>query len=818
MAVTTRIDDIRYFSEYQNGESFSLNPSDYSAFLNSNILERGKIEIDIVTGVSYRMNSNGGFIVTSGPNDGYLYQPGVDWKAEGFYVGASVRFLGKQIGVEPYVVEYLNEGTVTSIFEDEMHMTLTVNDLPTPESYPFESGTDPYVSILTANEGLEFMHNFIENNDSFNVLNKFTNTEQRFLFDNLQTGIPDAGVPADPTNKAWITGDVTVTGLGGAPNDYKYIPQNTFQKYTVEIEVINPYFYKYGERNNVLNIEPPADFIGDKSQKLVFKTAFKNTLSNSNTLQEYEYDFEKGNTGWFNESGNGFPNNYTLESIVYENLDTAEVVDNIYVGVSTRVTCVITDSESNFSNPQIVIPGHVKLLDRDEYEKSNREWADLWLFDSKRQTSGAGAISSDLVENVTCTVDSTSQITVVFEINFNADQISRIENEDYYVLFCHIQTNTADNSNHNRVCLQLDVNQYFVDTDVPGLITEDYIDLYNLPNVWDSAMPLEGYTSLKLWNESIAFQALRFALNTPLSPVINKLEFLIVAYNPTTKQQFTIQSYVLDPTNVTVSGVQQFNLDTTRGYNLPDGETFNLVKFTNDGSAAGQEFYLLEIGFKVNWQFWLELLSGVDTIFFNSGDEFNGFNQRTSNYSLQNGYEIRTALQVTCFAEEVNTIYQLLSPTIEVTDFNNEPVGNDNWDDCYYETFKTDAVTNLNKNILTNENTIIKATLVPNVAITDETLYWGVIRVEETRQGGFNDYEINSERAPLAGSNPLIPLDGETFAKLSLESGNLVIEAQLDFTKLVDGASYSISFEADLKEPAAITGAYSIGYNKQAYN
>ena len=78
---------------------------------------------------------------------------------------------------------------------------------------------------------------------------------------------------------------------------------------------------------------------------------------------------------------------------------------------------------------------------------------------------------------------------------------------------------------------------------------------------------------------------------------------------------------------------------------------------------------------------------------------------------------------------------------------------------------------------MTNEKTRVKITFVPDAVPGLASLYWGLGRIEEVNQPGDAVCEISTlNYRPSKKDNILTPLEGDTEASLSLDSGNLVLE------------------------------------------
>lgn len=803
MPVSIRLNSQKTFSQQNNGNNFSANPTDFSKFVKANILEKVRIETEVIVGW-YADIADANFVFDqSDVTKGFIYAPGVDFLAEGFYVGNNVHAwsAGSRLVI----------GDVESINGDYIYLE-NVSNLVSDTDFTFDD-----TGILKNNDinrAIDFGYKLVATDESFNTLSRFTNTEQRFYAQSTFSNTVTAS-PYDPTNLAWKSGDLQFQYVGKVQDESVDYPENQYLKYKFTHDiVINP-FYLDGELRNLINGIPPTRLKGESTLNYQLQVNFKDSINNPNISQEFILETWNSSIGWFNENLNGFPNKFSSDPVVYTNLNTGETVTQLEANAPMRVQGTINGYVGAFAFDSQLTFGLVKVLTVDKYENSPLDWIELWNYESITLAANGGVGTSGIISNFDVNTVVSDKLTFTADLIFDPEQISRIQNGDYYVLFAHVQSAGRTNENTDKVCLPLDINQFYVNTDIEGLAELDYMRVYDGREVFDPNT-LGGRTSIKCFNESELILDYQFRLLKEKLPVIKSISLILGAYNTVTDQTFSIQEYDLPLEFVVVDGVQKINFESDRGYNLLASNQFNLVTLEDISTDPTETTYRGQIALKINWQEWVEL-AGVDTIFLNNNAPFDGFNQKSSNYSLSNDYEIRIWLDLTLNAEGVNTLYRLMYNRIEVTDYETNHVGVDVWDSCDIQTWSEDETINLNGKILENENTLVKAVFIPNTSISDSSLYFGALRIQVDNQPAFDQDILHSEFVPIS-SSILQPITGNDRLDLSVEGGNLVLKGIIDSSKTQNGVTYVISAECDQKNPAVISGAYSLAYNKQAYN
>ncbi|GAF93801.1 unnamed protein product, partial [marine sediment metagenome] len=265
--------------------------------------------------------------------------------------------------------------------------------------------------------------------------------------------------------KGWQSGSCQV----------RFVSETTYvQTFIFEhIFVILPYYLE-GELTDLLNGVQPTRFQGDNTLKYAIQTEFRDVLSNPNTAKSDVDDVLLGSVGGFGQNYNGFNNEYSIVSIDYEEVATTNSADGIITDVATKVTVVVNSLNSTFvAGVSIFGVYHSYLPDEADYTDQTDVYKDVWLYDNQIQTLGTGALGSTIVTNVEGAFDSTSQITITFEVAFSVAQQLLIDATKNYAIGIQVADTSLSTDNSDKVIMLADARAYVKDSDVPGLLSID---------------------------------------------------------------------------------------------------------------------------------------------------------------------------------------------------------------------------------------------------------------------------------------------------------------------------------------------------------
>lgn len=774
-------------SQPVNGEDFTLNPSDDTPNLVGGVAEfvqathriqmfwnfeadsTNTVAFDVVALLGTFTKAFGSF-----EDDGFIVGHRLNWS----YSAVPAGFDG--------TVQSVSGGTMIVLFDGG------VPDQSGPAS------TTSAFNGITPYEDLEYSFGLIGNSEGTNYVSKLDGSNQRFYADGIGFdtggGVRDLNfVNMTPSgiNQSWRSGTVKA----------RFIQDVGFKQ---EFEVVHEFlilpFYTEGEQSNVANENPPSLF-SSSTLKYVHKADFFTVLSNPNSIISAVDDQQLGSVGYFGENYNGFQNDYTVASIVYTDDATAQVINEINPKVTTKVVVRVTNPNNPFTATTKGVLGVSLLAEAARYQGNTNTVQENFMFDQKLQEEGSPPVSSTIINDLTITLIGAGEIEIEADLIYSVPQQNDLTNNDTYAIWLHIQDDSQSNAVSDRVPLVLDSRNFDIDLDVPDLLFPDEINSKIIPH--DKTESDFGFTNLAGWNEEGFQWNLPFYINVDLAATLTALNVSLVAYNSTTGDLFKLQQYNFNVgTPIVSGGVQQLNVSTDRGFNLLSGSIFNDATIENVGpsivSAYNVEEYLLNVGFKINFEEWFAQ-PDADQIFYNANEQLDGLNKLTSNYSLKNGYAIKVAMDAEMSDGSTSTDYRFLSADFDIQDYDfpqPEPLEVN----CKIVTYDQNA-NNLDGGFSDTENTIIEATFTYlTMGAPDANLLYGWIGLD-ILNGSINTiYELSTLNAP-ATVQPLVPLPAESLTKITSLGSTVTLECEVDFTQIDQDKGYCISAHLREKNP-----------------
>lgn len=718
MGASIRVVGQKFFSKLNNGNTFTDETTDFSQHLKGGVLEEVKAVFNVQIDWNYELASYD-ILTDNTANTIRIVKGGMSLLNEGFSVGDEVKYSQASI---------LVTGVISSISSDEVILKDVVFILGSLSDgwLTGVTGTD-FLTGLTPKTALKYDFGLIENDEPINFLSKLTNTEQTYLFKGIdQTAIrnnPNAtviftGGESAGNNKAAYTGSARVAFIGLSLDQDTQQNQLTTQEFQIEHTFkINP-IYRDGELDSLKGIDvPPLDiYNGNLSLKYVFQTEFRTVINNPNTSMVSSYDTQLGSVGYLGESYNGYKNNYSVSDLVYT--VNSVPVDRLEIGSITNVSFKINNDQPTFTTTTPVVVGHTSIVNSLYYANSTDEYQTVWTDEDLRLTSGSSPtqFNGTLIKNATSTYSGVSQLSISFDVEFTSEQELKLEDKQDYLLYFTIQDPNETIDTGDKVTDRIDVNYYFKNTDVAGLFDFDTFEQYPHPLEYEEGVS-EGFTNAKTFNESGMMADGRFwVLNTA---TLNSLKFDVAVYDLTNDTWNSLRSLNIDLSDqILVNDIQQIELDTTRGYILKDGDIFNYLKLTTDTLVGTKQYYNIQIGYRMPWQSWLEF-KDAPTDFYDKSKSYNGLNQKSSNYSLDNA---NYGIKVLFDAVVDSTNYVKTSEEIEVYDYDEDDQDPTAWT-CEIKTLKKDpndenSLVEIANNVIQDGYTQFQAIFTPSVPPT----------------------------------------------------------------------------------------------------
>ena len=700
---------------------------------------------------------------------------------------------------------------VTGISEDNFTLFTDANELDL-NGYETQSDAQPLITGLTVLENLSYEFGLIENDENFNTESKLTFENQKYNVENILLNSQVDGVQSG-VFKGWDSsfGSLKVERKDSTPLpiirglDYGSVggtvPQNAVLNYEiVQLFPLLPYFVA-GEFSNLQNGIPPSFLEGNNSLKHVFNCEFKQSVSSQEGNKSIRLENLLGSVGNFGENFNGLQTQYSIDSISYQSQITGDPNNSLFVDEITEVEVIVLSAEGTFTGAKNVVVSHSYLpIDEEDYQNSTNYFEENFIFESKSKgTSGV------IVQNVTTTLLTANSLKVNFDIDLSTTSIQLTEESQYLLSICLDDTSlTAENS--DRTNLILDLNNYDKSPDVKGLFEVTDFSNYNHLTSFSEA----GNNNYKGWIQDGYAVKGNFRVNRTLQALIDTFDVQIVAWKDGTEEYFVLQTTQFNISNAVIDadGNQQIFINENLPFQLKEDDEKN-KKILVTGAFVGDWIeYGFSTGLKIDWQEWLSL-ENADTVFYDVLEPNFGLNRNASNYSLKEGYTLQTIIKADVSQGNVVTEY-INKCNLETLNFGE--IASEDWTLLTIETFDS-SLNSLEGKIISTDYVTIKATFQPNFVITpDVDDYEGVLRIEPIlSQSNFEIFELSS-LVDYPTNNLLIPLEGQTLLKLSLDGNNIVLEARTN-KDLIQNIDYNISARLFSNTIPVVLGDFNNDFN-----
>ena len=790
-----RLINTEFFNQFNNGEALDQNLGDFTKNLVGNVTD--KIRTRQTVAVSWTASSDS--VNTFDILGNTLTSVSGDFINAGFVFGDVISL-------------YDNVG-LSFVFTDRTITSLTANQIVFDGAVvPTASYPDAKLYGKTPLESLRFRFGLIENNEPTNYVSKIDGTaENSFSADGVgfDTGggvrslTPVTLTPSTGVN-SWKedfgSGTVAFLSTGTQLEDYEQVFE------------INHYFtilpfFLDGDLTLIQNLLPfsgaqPSLFTSTNTLKYVYDAQFNTSLSNPNGTKSATVNNWLGSVGWLNESLNGNPNRYSVISLVYTNQDTLQIENQVNAQQKTKVEFNLRSLDNKFTTNTNVQVGIAILPNASDYQQNYQTIEENFIIDNAFTTVDLPFIDSSIITNYTAVFNGAGSVSVAFDVDYLTAIEPLLENKNY-LIWCSTCDETLNTQATDRVCLKVDSQLYDYNPDVEDLIFIDTIN--HFPHNINDTVLADGFDDYKGWIEDGFEIVVPFQLNNDLTAKIQNLKVHFSAWNPSTDDRFDLQSY-----NYSISGgvlisspplnpYVNYNINTTRGFNLVNGSQFNNAILTTQGPGLRGPInvidYELRLGLKANFEEWISL-PGANTVFYDATEPNNGLNLKSNNYSLKNGYELVVIVETDVtsgfnfFGNLIATNYQFLSQPHAYYDYDLDANITPDWSVEIITLDENGA--NTSGIIETSINTTVKAIFTPLSGTTNLTNPYGIIRLNQSGGNIQTIFELSSIRESIVG-NPLIPLVGENYTKLTDNGTTVVLECLIEGSSLDASLNYDIS-------------------------
>jgi hypothetical protein len=517
-------------------------------------------------------------------------------------------------------------------------------------------------------------------------------------------------------------------------------------------------------------------------------------------LQDTTTNLE-ANTGEYNENYNGAPNNYTLQSIVWNNV-LGDVIEALDYSATSSFTAVINAPnqinptsiyniglvwrpiDAEFYQNRLPSLGNNLLINAPEVDFNADGTTDVTVYAGLPYIGNQSGVSSDGAQwdfqNIKFELTGANELTVSGDVIPNANastMFSQIQDDGRKsTLWISIANVALTGFSVDRVSLTL-FDQDNIDAPVIGVQIPDVVDqnLYdhNLNNITASADPNTTTEDDVLYESNF-----RLIDNIDYEGIRAR----IFAYNTVTEQEFTLENNFFSFSNVVnISGQFQPNFSISRGFNLPPTTDRNVIELVRNtaNDIAGKYGVKLRYGFLNDWRYWLEQ-SNVSNDFFDILQSFNGDNKNWQVYGSGLGdWILRLSYYTT-----VNGVDDFNHQAIKIRPYED----NGNITTTRQFTVLSDLTTPTNL----PENELVEVEYVLTWSTANYSDEWAEVTIEDYEAG--NRWVISSVLPQgNINANPLKPISGNTLLDLVISPANVATVKCLIDTSLINVNNVSLS-------------------------
>lgn len=719
------------------------------------------------------------------------------------YITAPFQFANFEVGDEVQVVEFKDTNPIpdktllvagTYLVDAKVSdSTIRLSDtLGNPITMTPGEANEGTIRLNTEPQAVEVWGSIIPNDDPINFNSPLTSEELKYrLVVTGGGGIPGVFTELNPVKKlgAYI-GKVEIKKETGTPSldIYEYTIRHTI--------TLNP-FYLINQNAKLLDNIPPNYFVGN-ALKPVFKVRLYPKDPTEPRYDELELDTIEGYTGWF-ETSYGDQPNYELNSF-----NTDQPSDVIAYTGNTRVTIRIdklTVSQGDKANIYFMLLPEIST-DVD----NNNPMAENYCFDQLDVDipggTGSGVnIGTDfqVFKNVFSTNDDPNFFEVVFDIEFGADVISKIDgytNRRWVIGVNAFQSGLDLPAQGDESLVALTTGTIFVPP-VPFCTLNHFFLAHNV-NGLDSSFALPD-VEMQNNDEIVSKSEIQLDTTAASNISLNKVRAAVIIVNNVTGEEQELDFSELDiSANPQAGGVIIGEVNNPTGFNVLSTEIrhkYRLFRELTLDNSSSEKAYVMAYPFICRWENWQELVTTIAD-FYQQQAPFSGFNHEWFRLNEVTNWGLAVKIDVTADSDSgqiVNT-FQFAFPQFNYID-------NPDWTQEEIKVF--DSGGNQVSEIPSNDTVRIEGHFkwagVGNMPSVTEM--WGQVFTIHTSLGSFKALYSSSSIYDRTQVSPLFHPTASGSAELEAVSSDVMkVESYVDASKL-SKADYQLVGKIARKNP-----------------
>lgn len=477
-------------------------------------------------------------------------------------------------------------------------------------AFTTEASVNCNIYGTTSINGIKFLYNLVENNEGVDFNSRLDGELQKYENRNISTTPTTDTLNPATANKSWLTGESaipsTITSLGVGTGTPIVSGGTGYEK---AFRVVH-YFYvapvykeDYDDADGIMSKQLIPDLANGNSYKYVYRIEAADNSYNYRFATDdgnIQYYTPQGSVGWFDENFNGNDCPYEIRSISYQDVSSGDAQTSL-TEQSTRVTISVgvkAGETATFSSSRTQYDFYFwRKRPSSEYaNNANLMWEN---FDVENFYGTLGqAVNTRRTDKIS-SITVTAQTSTLFQISF---VYGANDYEDGYFMHLNLQGAffassfvASDQSN-----LLVDENTFQAyGASFPVAVSN--LRLLDHPN--DN--PNLGYTGGAGWVEDDYLLVADVYGDTPTITV--KIE--VVNLTDETR------NFTLEETEIAAG------TDTVRDFKSYGDPDKLLVKLAE---VVANTQYLLEYGFKIRWEYWLNQ-PNVDSEFITATRNWNNY-------------------------------------------------------------------------------------------------------------------------------------------------------------------------------------------------
>jgi len=781
----------------------------------------------IDTEVSVKLDTQDGYTVTLGNTGICTLLGGGNWVDFGFEVGdtisVSINYTDATNTASSSTTATNAAITITSINGNAMQMDTTVTpSVSTSANVPGQDAVWVYNWItFTADKdftGIEFKYNQLLNSDiNTGTLNS--------ILDATNTAFKGGGLDATDT-VTWVAIQAITPQSGNSV--YSCEVRGSGKSSGVssfDIRIVHNISGVYDAASDITNSDAPDWYDGSDCVTDVYTAKFYKTFGDENLTLTSEVDDpivkKLGNTGWFNESKNGQPSNYTLSNVTYEN-SSADPVTGVLLAEPTTIKFTVTDVNSAFT-------------------ASSQFNFGIAFAPLNRAAIGNNALIN--LGNLTANTLGVAQsyIGTVSPVVSTINGFANLDGAYIQITSYHFEVISASQLDVEIITDNIDVNIY-LDTlssvdrqalwwvsvgDENSILTTDRVNLMQPALFIDAAVETEEYTfkSINYFPYALDYYAgdtpykydfdgrplvveddahINFDFSMKDNNIIKSVTFGIDIADSSGNLLYVADSYSVNLINQPIdnNGTQQINYIGARQFLYDADFKDNKISLVRNvaGDAGTTRNYMFTTPYRMRWEWW-KVDPLLPQAFYVLADPNNNLNYEWFRKQIGTA-NFRHFIELEIEAADGTITNYRNAYDMALINYDNDVTYTKLIEVFPDDTFatastlgaKTNQYTGVEYGIIEGQDNFIKATI-SKAAFSFANYKYCEITIEVNDGAGWlSMWKIRTDQTPSA-DNPLQPLSGEIVLKATVGTNELYTQCKLDPSLLPDDIEYKITAE-----------------------